>query len=672
MFRLPNLPVDILVTILSYKDFSHHVITLWKCGDRLLNDKMAKYVTSVDLVDDSWNSTSRWPKCLSQLYNLRSLSISRLDGLLMGAPALSQELRLLSPKLKCLKLVSNDAVDSFKNYAQDGVSLIETQYPRGASTLFDLSKYFPELETLSVECQREGFGTCSFSSEDYNALPDTITMLNNSGDTTPTFTSPLSRLPPNLKVFNFWIPEFSEYSELPRNLIEIGRGQIDSAEEMLGLPRSLVLSRLSTHWDYDISKAVPPNLVRFTIAAIDLSSFYAHRMHWAEALPKSMTELEMDEGLLDSTAISLLPRSLTSLTATISWEILEHEPQLPQWPPNLAHGSLYPCITHAQSHLWPPKWAELEFESWSTKPVEYDEDGYIVNGDNEQDDDVEQAESDVQLKPLASTFPHATSIRIAHYWRDNSKSFPISDFPANLTQITVHSRRSKVAAPISLLSAFPASVRDLNIDINMDDFNESEYNSFMLPPHLTKLQIDHWRIAWFPKLPPTLTEAYLGELADFDKNTPTDIDITQTLPSRLRILDFHCDNFERGEIYEGKFGYTLTHLVSLYIAGTIAYSSSLLRSLPRSLTSLMLPLKRIDEVDAPFIPPNLHCFRILDEQFDGRHDYLVDLAPEGIEDQLIWPREPHYIERRKARVAAARERSALYPDPRTVKSLQDR
>ena len=54
MKSLADLSADVIAQILDYADTSYLVIDLWKCGNAILNTKLAQSVATVSLKDRNW------------------------------------------------------------------------------------------------------------------------------------------------------------------------------------------------------------------------------------------------------------------------------------------------------------------------------------------------------------------------------------------------------------------------------------------------------------------------------------------------------------------------------------------------------------------------------------------------------------------------------------------
>ena len=198
MKSLTELPSEVLAFVVSGDNPSYLLLLLWKCGNGLLNRKLAAGVERVQLKDRRLASKSRYPKMLSSLLNLRYLSLDRgLWSLTSSEDDLRRELRKLhASKLEKLKLSSAEAPGLFLQLEGTGASstYVTTIYNRGESRLLDLSSWFPRLSSLKLtNYKKVGFRVAEPSTASYQAfhahkvhrilisdlpgLPDTLTSL---------------------------------------------------------------------------------------------------------------------------------------------------------------------------------------------------------------------------------------------------------------------------------------------------------------------------------------------------------------------------------------------------------------------------------------------------------------------------------------------------------------
>lgn len=154
IWNLASMPSEFLSLLLS-GSCSHLALMLWKCGDTVLNTKLAHSVLEIDLKDKMWTSTSRYPKLLSSFTKLRYLSINRNGAPLMASSKdLSVELQKLPPTLLTLKIAGREAEEAFYNHApewtRENPAYVTVNYELGPSQLIDLQRIFPKLNTLEI------------------------------------------------------------------------------------------------------------------------------------------------------------------------------------------------------------------------------------------------------------------------------------------------------------------------------------------------------------------------------------------------------------------------------------------------------------------------------------------------------------------------------------------
>lgn len=118
MLKLAHLAGEILAHIFRHTCSSHAVILAWKCGDRALNAKIARHVDIIILEDKKRFSTSRWPKMLTELHNLRILRIHRA-GHLAPVEILSSEVSKLSNTLIELEIRCVDALGAIFTFESE-------------------------------------------------------------------------------------------------------------------------------------------------------------------------------------------------------------------------------------------------------------------------------------------------------------------------------------------------------------------------------------------------------------------------------------------------------------------------------------------------------------------------------------------------------------------------
>lgn len=153
MLNLALFPGEVLAVLFRLPCASHAVVRLWKCGDRALNATIARFVDTVILEDKKHYSTSRWPKMLTKLQNLRVLRIHR-NGYLAPVDILSSEVSMLSEKLveleiRCVRALGAilifNSPDDLKTLQKGGDVRVGDQSCRSIRDMF------PRLRKLALQ-----------------------------------------------------------------------------------------------------------------------------------------------------------------------------------------------------------------------------------------------------------------------------------------------------------------------------------------------------------------------------------------------------------------------------------------------------------------------------------------------------------------------------------------
>ena len=266
-------PPEILGLILDSAENSYLVIALWNAGDKILQSKVSKCMTVLEIRDSNPKSKSRFPKLISCLSNLCKLSIDRDIGRLAdSAASLYACLLQLPPSITDLTVSSELAPSAFLNHAADE-SIIKSTYPRGTSELYDWSTIMPSLESLKIADY-----SCNTSIEfaDFAGLPATLKRLH-----LPTF---------------------------PRS----------QAYMMQSLPQSI------TDLDMDLNFAWTSANAQFCLPGLTRLSLISVPAVWIDALPRHLTSLDLF--CATSTAeLAALPSTQTELTGIRDLSVTELE-----------------------------------------------------------------------------------------------------------------------------------------------------------------------------------------------------------------------------------------------------------------------------------------------------------------------------------------------------------
>lgn len=633
MFPLSSLPAEILAQVLN-GDNSHLVIALFKCGDSLLEHKLTSSITTVKLVDKRWWTTSRYPKCLSRLHRLRSLSIDRSSGYLIGSEdALVKELKSLPQALEELHLFAIDASSAALYEVHDASGTLLKGLGVKRSDLYRdsnvVTHFMPSLKILSL-------------------------------DPCPAI------LPPSLtKLCVPWL-SLSLAEQLPRSL-EVIQGEIrfeGTAPLLWGkLPPTLTqvdtLVKLMVIGNPNLYSDFPPSLTRFKLdAPVEISSlktlppqtrclkvdYYGRPPSgWLELLPSRLHTLELipsHRTAFSHEALKSLPRTLTTLrgSITVPWEDIDRETD---WPSGLT-------FLGASDFMVPPQFFHCLPRSLRRLKILWQRDSRSTD---------------------LSGLPSLTRLSIRWPYLDDD-GLEISDglcdprnpFPSTLTSLSLRLGIYWLASfPKEKLSLLPQNLTSLKINLKDDNEGAEEAKSIIaLPPGLTSLWCGGFSGSRFQDLPRGITDLKLGGNIFIPPNTE---DAFQSLPASLTSLEIEAPGF----IY----------------ANTEAYSSLSFASLP-NLRSLKVS-EYLGPIDAGFLkglPTGLKCLHVQLDNFSPETAPLLLRFPDIIDidlkmsftDQpwahLNWPisaEYPTWVGRAPTdRRVEAHRRSRLYPDPRVI------
>lgn len=385
ILSLAGLPDVVLSRILGFDNLSFLTISLWKTGDKVLMSKMARSCERVNLKDKFGWSTSRWPKMLSELRQLRDLTIDRSEGYLMPSAELSFELRKLSPTLKSFKCECFGLFEAFLNFDSyklpDGtIQQVEIRDMNPAMQgLLDIGQMWPQLETFEIESTL----TNSFLQPALlTKLPASLTSLS---FPTTMYQEMVDTLPPLLTSLR--AHRFTNVTRWPQQLVHLHRAILNPKEivsQLLALPRGLedlIVATQHTNFTPELAAALPPSLTHLSLGSTVYFEESA-QAYWVDALPKRLTKLSFNgiSVVLSATLIAALPRTLTDIEslladyvslaqrATLLDEDGYQVKDLSFWPPRLQSLSLAGTFSNAHlalAHL-PKRLSYLELEGPAT------------------------------------------------------------------------------------------------------------------------------------------------------------------------------------------------------------------------------------------------------------------------------------------------------------------
>ena len=603
-WQLSTLPSSIIGHILNGTGYSFLVLNLWKCGNRSLNSNLSQGVLEVHLKHPSFHKLrvqesprSLYPRILSNLHSLRSLSIKTKVGLMRSSYDWQLELYKLPATLETLIIHSSDAVTALINFEADSPGCIITQYPRGHSRFWNISSFWPRLHTLEIIDER-----ATFDPLDLAALPDSLTCLTSGSSGREQF---MHVLPRNLIKLNMNIEErLLDFNRAPLSLEYISSVNATSMQSdappfvksIASWPSSVHLGtlRLST-WSSAYSAAL--SHVDILYLQGRNGKPLADSENWVAELPRSLRQLHlvcMMQPLGPFFAhVPNLPPGLTKLdiNANSSTDYCDLESFIEKsggtakyWPSSLLFFAL--CL------------------STGPTPAHFD------------------------LLP-----PSLTSLRINHVaserdFEDNSAVIDTSKFPRGLTACALQYRSSdnpqiffKGSMPTSLkvLDFTPPSVFDgasLVTTFSTESSPIVQFNlsstllinePLVLPSQISALILEQWRFDWFEAVPKSVTRLSVSNISR-SASEGNQVDLFAALPSSLTRLDLDVPRMK--EPLEILFApsslSTLANLQHLVITNKVGrFQSAVFRLLSPKLNTLEMDLDTFDPLDVPFFPPNI-------------------------------------------------------------------
>lgn len=620
---LAHLSSDVLGLILNSKDCSYLTVDLWKTGDTILRAKLASVVTYLHLKDVLADSTSRFPKLVSSLRNLRYFSINRGRYPLMASSRdLSVELQKLS-SLHTLKIQSKEAnaclLNHAPNWTSDGERYTVTRYGAFSSNLLDMASLFPNLSTLKLVGKGDDFTSLA-------GLPPTLTTL-----ILPRLTpsaSALASLPRSLTSFKgemFDDSETSDWLHAPPSLTHVSTLRATAFTE---IPPTLHRINLQlNHWS-DNQLIFHDDLKTLSVDFLDVQD----DPNWTSRLPKNLEEFRATVGPIPPASIASLPRSLTHLygnfrsgASTTAASNSEDDKSLVSWPPLLRE--LYASQPVNGAFL-----ASLSTLSF-LRVLEIDYRGAALDGS-------------ILPRSLVSLSINPT------------KALLILPGMPSLEVLTVDSSCHGAIHEESF-PHLPTSLRDLSLtDPTPGRAYARPYSKpVQLPPYLKSLMICSWNMEW--ELPRSLTTLELLCLSNLKERLDLPpVDPFESFPPSLTHLTI--GEVDQSEILSKLAFSSLPRLSHLSCPAKL--HSSVLRGLSRRLSSIFLRMGVFDEADAPFLPPRLTLCSI---------GLSSGTLPSNIGEYWplsvrLWTKESEAQGRYMQRQEEASIRCTAYPDPRVV------
>lgn len=563
MLPLLHFPSEILALIFDREASSHHVITLWKCGSLLLNQRLAQIITSLTLIDTEIRSPSRYPLLVSSFPNLRSLSIDRGQGALGSDKLIFDQLHKLPKELDSLSILSSDTHNCLFD--------LTSADPEGDSfDSYDWSLVFPELKTLSIEFY---------------------------GRTKIRLDSAFPTLPTKLETFThsdlcYGCEEGLPY--FPKSLTSINRRRF--GDHWLG-PEHQPLGIVYFHSDY--FDLLPPKLTRISFDSVQLDGDTTCDAFWISHLPTTLNWLKIyDNAYFDASALARLPKGLTSLLGQIciNWKSFEGLSP-PVWPHKLTELDtwMYPVpVETDQLRSLPPSLTSVQIFSKDEAPD-------FSNLDH---------------------IPNLQSLSIRGEDYDISSLSP-KNWPSTLTHLSIEVSLD----PKELITYLPATLKslDLKCSFYIDEDEDLDFMNLQispLPMGLTNLTVGYFYKEWVSVLPSTLTNLTIdsSDLANFD----CPVNLWTGLPEGLVTLEVRYP-YRSAPIRfsEDSFAH-LRKLQKLIIPiSSYVFPASSLKKLSRELHSLTLFVDKIDDATLQGLPCSLTDVVVRDSMLSS-HKQLME------------------------------------------------
>lgn len=590
---LSTLPAEVLDTILEAHTSSFLVISLWKCGDKVLNYKLAHGgCKSVALKNGNWRSLTRYPRLLSSLSSLRNLSIERFNGFIMPLDMLSRAIRQLPSTLESLEIIANGAESCLLDFADgstEAAPIFVLSQRKGRTTrLWDADAAFPRLTTLKLIGQSL-LSSLQLNPSDLAHLPSNLTFLQLTNIPMEEDDDYFLRLPRTLtEIRGIFHGPFRSLEGFPPAVTRMEGFTNLNSRELCHLPSRMTDMGLYTVrflWSRLDAERVPPSLTTLAITSIASASFSTKP--WYEMMPlgptSSLTELSMTAAKLadqlDVNLVLSLPRSLISLTwmAAINWESFE---------------SAYELSTGSDVDdfykLWPKRLRSL-----------------TVN------EDVSDGE-----RVACAIFPRSlTSLRsIGHPTVPQSK-YNLAHLPPELVELSL-----KCPLKTPLAPGLPKTLRALTIigtilapsTANLPDsltdlclylpvpMSAMKYQIFV-PSQLLKLAVSYFEPQHFHLLPKTLTELAIDKLGYLTQSDFHPREDPLKHLSHCSLMFLSIDGCFEPKLFSDMTASSLSKLTTFFCRAPVHFTPSILRHLPKSITTLWINLTTWDDAYMSFI-----------------------------------------------------------------------
>ena len=599
--ELANFPSEVLAEITAYTHGSAAIVSLWKCGNAVLQSKLSQCITKLDLKDQRLVSRSRFPKLICSLKNLRSLALDRGNWPLMSSSRqLASEinslqlLKLETLDLKCM--LGDDALELFNG--ENNLTLPSESVHTGTVTTFwNLTHSFPMLRTLKVAF---GVPLIGIPTKDLLlSLPSTLTHLAMPLDDIYDHDTPLMSLLPTdllhfeatIAVYTVLISSLSScpvWSNPPPHLHTIEEILLTTRPTSYEfLPRTLTKCELGrSNWTSEAIASLPPGFGNIVIESYEGESIVSFP-------PLARKVTLRSHGLITSShVLTSLPKALTSLTLAHRYDeynnneiaslVVNFSFPIMHWPPGLVNLHLIPyLLTNQHLEALPTSIKSLGFAWGSNDPID------------------------------CSKLPRRLEVINVSLHRSYQSLSLLPGFPNTLTTLCLFTTHPQPVLDSKILTVLPSSLQSLELQSTLESWINCTHDDIKFPASLTSLELSHWPHKWFSLLPSSLRSFVLYHSpfeASFCPNETTDY--FEHLPTTLETIfvqftgDMHLDI-----VWSGTSFSKLINLKDIHT--NLRFDPSIFQTISDKLPKLQrFSAKRISLTPeyAMLIPPHLHLF----------------------------------------------------------------
>lgn len=348
--NLANFPDTVLELILSRNTLSAALISLWLCGNRILNYRLSTQIRTSFVV--SVYEVRKWPRMLGELKRLKRLHLTA-ERMSEDLLVVQSQLFKLTPSLEELWIDYPGSflllVKALQPVSPWGYTIDMQVIKAGAHVLHPICEYFPSLRVLKSEATR-GRPWIALRAVDFAHLPSTLVTLDLS--CVQTIATDLSGLPRGLEELHMMVDNSASasLSTLPPNLTALYHLGVSSQEQIEALPPSVTVAPIYLwSWNVGIAQTLRPTTARLSLSYKISSHLDSFPNGWTSGLPRSLTHLTLHFPI-GASDLALLPRTLEKLNI----RGFKSGDQLSDMVERTQNAS--DCVS-----VWPPRLSVLSF-----------------------------------------------------------------------------------------------------------------------------------------------------------------------------------------------------------------------------------------------------------------------------------------------------------------------